>query len=161
MHGKQNKSGFGLVEIIVSIAIVTLVGTFASSAWTQYIKVNTKSNDLSRSAIITSEVSEALVMWRDTSWSSRINPLILNTPYYISWNGSTYATSTTAVSFQGNYSAFFTLSQVRRDGSSNVVSSGGTVDTNTLKATVVVSLLSSSSNPISTSELLLHNVYSN
>jgi prepilin-type N-terminal cleavage/methylation domain-containing protein len=161
MHGKQNKSGFGLVEIIVSIAIVTLIGTFASSAWTQYIKVNTRSNNLSRSAIITSEVSEALIMWRDTSWSTRINSLTKNTPYYVSWNGSAYSTSTTAVAFQGNYAARFTLSQVNRDGSSNVVSSGGTLDANTLKATVVVSLLSSTSTPISTSELLIHNVYSN
>jgi prepilin-type N-terminal cleavage/methylation domain-containing protein len=161
MHGKKNKNGFGLVEIIVSIAIVTLIGTFASSAWTQYIKVNTRSNNLSRSAIITSEVSEALIMWRDTSWSTRINSLTKNTPYYVSWNGSAYATSTTAVAFQGLYAASFTLSQVNRDGSSNVVSSGGTLDANTLKATVVVSLLSSTSTPIATSELLIHNVYSN
>jgi len=127
----------------------------------QYFKMTRVSDDASKAALLTGEAGEVLILFRDITWSGRIAPLTLGTRYYLSWNGSTYATSTIATNFQDNYALSFTMSSVRRDGSSDIVTSGGSIDASTLKATVIVSPLTSTSTIISSSELLIHNVYSN
>jgi type II secretory pathway pseudopilin PulG len=157
----STNKGLGMVEIVVSIAIITLIGTFAVTAWNQYINVTKTSSHLIQAALLTEETGEALIVWRDMGWDSMIEPLTLNTPYYLVWNGSAYATSTSAVALQGNYAARFTLSSVYRDSNSSVVTSGGTVDTDTLKASVVVVSLADPTTPLATSELLIHNIYAN
>ncbi len=152
-----------MVEIIVSAALILVIGGAAVAAWTQYLQVTTRSTNLTKAALLTDEAGEVLVMLRDTSWTSEIASRTLGTTHYLSWGTTSYSLGTTTVPFQSqdNYAVKLIMSAVNRDGSRNVVSSGGTVDTNTRKVQIDVVPITATSTVISTSELLLHNVYSN
>lgn len=158
---KNFQNGYGMVEILVCAGLIVLIGASIVVSWSQFLKMTVRSSDLTKAALLTEEAGEALLLWRDDSYTTKIKPLTLNVPYYLTWNGTAYATSSTPTLFQNNYVVKFTMSSVSRDGSSEIVTSGGTVDTDTLKATIVVIASSSASTTISTSELLIHNVYSN
>ncbi len=158
---RNSQKGFGMVEIIVGAALILVIGGAAVTAWTQYLQVTTRSTDLTKAALLTDEAGEALVMWRDIGWTSEIAARTIGTTYYLSWNGTSYSLGTTAVAFQDGYAVKLIMSAVSRDGSSNVVTSGGTVDANTRKVQINVVPITATSTVISTSELLLHNVYSN
>jgi prepilin-type N-terminal cleavage/methylation domain-containing protein len=161
IFGSHRKSGFSLVEILVSAAIIAVVGVGVTAAWRQYINLTQSSARITQAALLTEEAGEALEFYRDLTWSGYIAPLTLGTPYYLYWNGTGYATSTTEVAVQNNYSVSFVLASVMRDGNSNIVSSAGTGDPNTLKATITVAPLGNLASPYSQSELLIHNVYAN
>ena len=150
-----------IVEVVISIAVIVTVGIASTAVWSSYIKTTRSSGGLAQGGMLTDEAGEALTLLRDQSWKANIAPLTLGSTYYIYWNGTSYSTSTTAVAVQSNYYVKFVLSAVGRDASSNIVASGGTNDPNTLKATLTVVNVNSSTTPIAQSEALLHNVYSN
>jgi Tfp pilus assembly protein PilE len=158
---RHRRSGFSIVEIVVCAAIIAAVGIAVTSAWRQYIALTQASANLTQAALLTEEAGEALELYRDQTWNGYLKPLALNIPYYIYWNGTSYSTSTTAVAVQNNYAVSFSMSVVARDANSNVVSSGGTTDVDTLKATISVAPFGNVSSPYSQSELLIHNVYAN
>jgi Tfp pilus assembly protein PilV len=155
------QKGFGMIEIIVGASLILVIGGAAVTAWSQYLEITQTSITLTRAAIITEEIGEMLVVRRDTGWATQIATYSLDTDYYVSWNGSAYVINTATAAFQGDYAVKFRLSSVNRDANSNVVNSGGTTDTGTLKAQITVASIGSLSTALSTSELLLHNVYSN
>ncbi len=160
LFSKHDK-GFGLVEILIAASIITVVITAASAAWNQYIKLAAASAITVRTALLTEEAGEALQLIRDRSWTSNIAPLINGTAYYLTWNGSNYATTTTPIAFRDQYAIKFMMSAVSRDGSSNIVTSGGSNDTNSRRATIQIVTTSATNTPLASSDLILHNVYSN
>src|SRR6185369_9324074 len=123
----------------------------AAAAWQLYLRISNSSGRTVQAALLLDEGAEAVQLLRDSGWTANIAPLSLNTPYYLYWNGSAYATSTSPVVIQGSYVRTITLAAVSRDASTyNIVSSGGTNDPNTRDVVVSVSLASSSS-PVATS----------
>lgn len=154
-------SGFSIIEIVVACAIIVSLVTAAASAWQIYLRISDSSADRTQAALLTEEAGEALNLFRDTSWSGNISPLPLNTTYYLYWNGTRYATSTTPVTVQSYYTVGLSLAAVSRDGSSNIVSSGGSNDTGTRQATVTITRLGTPNQTLLTSNLYIHNVFQN
>lgn len=153
------EKGFSVVEIVVAAAIIVTVTTAAAGAWQLYLRLASSTGQKDQAALMTEEAGEILRLFRDQSWSGDIAPLANGTTYYLYWNGTQYATST-AVQTQNGLERTVVLSAVSRDaGTFNIVSSGGTVDTNTRMATITVS--PSGGSPLLTSEMLIHNVYAN
>lgn len=161
MFTKTPSKGFSIVEILISASIIVMIGLAGTASWQTYLKLNQRNSALIQSALLTEEAAEALNLLRDQGWSTKILSLPLSTPFYLSWTGSAYATSSSAVALGNNYAVSVTLSSVMRDSNSNIVSSGGTTDPNTLLATITVASMTSTSTPISSSQILIHNVYSN
>ena len=61
------------------------------------------------------------------------------TAYYLTWNGSKWATSTSNVFLDGKFERKVTVANVQRDNTSqDIVLSGGTVDANTKLVTMTV-----------------------
>jgi hypothetical protein len=107
------------------------------------------------------EGAEALRLMRDDGWTTNIASLTVDTPYRLAWNNAWTATTSTAL-IDNYFDRTFTLSSVSRDASSyDIVSSGGTADTNTKKATVSVSWNDGSGTTTKSVELYLYNRFAN
>ena len=153
--------GLSVVEIIVSAAIILTAVTGLAGAWQLYLKVSNLSTEYDIAALLTEEGGEALTVMRDTSWSSNIAPLSLNTPYYLYWNGTTYQATTTQQINQNSYVRTITFSSIYRDTNDNITSSGGTLDANTRDVMITVYPVGNASTTLAQSEMLIHNVYTN
>lgn len=156
--------GFSVIEVIVGAAIVAIVVTAIASAWQFYGRVAGQSVRGSQADLLLEEGAEALQYMRDKGWTANIASLALNTAYYMTWNGSTYTFSVTPTATNGGYARTVKLTAVYRDASDNIAASG-TLDPNTLLATITVyPSLNSSTNASTTilqAQTLIHNVFNN
>lgn len=161
MYSHNWKTGFSVVEIIVASAIIVTLVTAIGGGWQLYLKVTRDGTNYTMASNLSEEGAEAVQLLRDQSWSTNIATLSLNTPYNLYWNGSAYKATTTTQIIQKAFKRTVTFSSVQRDAWDNIVSSGGTVDAKTRKATIDVYLVSTSSTLLLESEMLIHNTYAN
>jgi hypothetical protein len=151
-------SGFGLVEIVVASAIIIIVGVSVTAAWQEYLKLIGKNSQSVQAALIIEEYGEAIHIFRDLSWAN-ISNFSLNNPYYLYWDGTKYATSTSLQIVNGNYSVMATVRPIYRDANSNI-SESGILDNSTRNILLTVS----SADGLQTfmqSEFLIHDIYKN
>lgn len=150
MHRTQMQSGFGLVEIVIGAAIMAVILFASAGYYQQSLKISTATSQKIQADYLVEEGLEAGRMWRDTSWSN-VSGMASGTPYYLSWNGSTWATTTTPSLIDGTFDRYVVASPVSRDAASDqIVLSGGVVDTNTKKITAYVSWYDVARNATST-----------
>ena len=162
MRSSPQKGGLSVVEIVIAAAIIITVVTAAGGAWQLYLRLSNTSIRQSQAAILTEEAAEALRVLRDENWTRNIATLTNGTLYQLSWNGGRYSLDTSQVLLQNQYVRTIALSAVNRDATTfDIVSSGGTTDTNTKKVTISVFTEGATSSPIMQSEMLLHNVQNN
>ena len=153
--------GFSLVEVIVAAAIIVTIVVAGSSAFQLYLKMSGTNGERVQSALLTQEASEAIELFRDQSWNNNIKNLSNDTTYYLHWDGTKYATTTTPVTVNVAYLVSFVTSPINRDGASgNIVTSGGSLDINTRKVTINI-LRAGNSSSIMSSEMLVHNIFTN
>lgn len=138
MFKKSKKQlGFFLIEVVIASALaggilISLLGLVQNT-----VDISKRSLEKTQAGYLLEEGSEALKTIRDAAWSN-ISSLSNGTTYYLSWNGSVWQTSTTP-SMVDSFTRTVVLEAVSRDGSDDIVSSGGTYDdTRTRKATVTV-----------------------
>ncbi len=161
MSSSRYKKGFSVVEIIVASAIIVTVITAIGGGWQLYLKTVRSANEYTMAANLSEEGAEAIQLLRDSGWNTNISPLSLNTNYDLYWNGTTYKATTTPQLIQNKYRRIVNFSSVERDAFDNIVTSGGTVDANTRKATISIYIQSTSTSPTIVSEMLIHNTYAN
>ncbi|MES2314662.1 MAG: hypothetical protein V4524_01865 [Patescibacteria group bacterium] len=160
MSSHRYIGGLSVVEIIVSAAIIAIAVTGIAGAWQLYIKVANLGTQYAQATMLVEEASEALSVMRDTNWTSAINPLSLNTTYYLYWDGTTYSATTTQQVSSGSFVRTIVFSTVTRDVNFDIASSG-TVDLKTRKVVITVYPLGNASTTLAQAQLLLHNVYNN
>lgn len=153
--------GISLVEIvigasIVAVALVVLVNSYALTA--RYALSDTK---VLKSAMLSEEGVEVLKFMRDSGWATNIAPLTNGTTYRFLWNGSKWVSATNAFFIDSRFDRTFVLSAVNRDASNNVVSSGGTFDSGSKKATISVAWREGSATTTKTIEMYLFNIFNN
>ena len=130
--------GFGLVEIVIGSAILATVFLAVSAYYQGSLKVSRTTANLTQASFLLEEGLEVAKMFRDDSWGNISTPAS-GTQYYLSFNGTKWATSTTNVYIDSMFERSLTLNDVYRDVNDDIVSTGGTLDTGTRKATVTVS----------------------
>lgn len=141
---KKSNVGFGLIEIllVVGVGMATFLGI------EQYLNLSL------RATIQDSHQTEALYwaranletarVLRDEDWAKISLPALpLNTPYYFTIAGTSPDkwTAIAGSTVVGKYTVWITTSEVQRDINNDIVSAGGTVDTDTLKINSNVSWL--------------------
>lgn len=139
MFNKQNKqSGFFLIEVVIATALaggilITLLGLVQKT-----VDISKRSVERTQVGYLLEEGVEVVKIIRDTGWAN-ISALTNGTTYYLSWNGTSWQTSTTPNTI-GSFTRTVVLGAVSRDGSDDIVPSGGTYDDpRTRKVTVSVS----------------------
>lgn len=138
------EKGFGLIEIIVVVSIGII--TFLSIENFLNFSLRTAKDDTAQmEAVFLARASlEQARSVRDENWTN-LSSLTLGSNYSFAENALSpvgWMTQSGSVAV-GKYTVWFNLSSVQRDASSDIVTSGGTVDPNTLKVDSYVSWPSS------------------
>lgn len=142
---KPQSKGFGLLEIVVGSAIIS-VSLFVLLGVTRNALILSRETSRSvRASFIMEEGLEAVRILRDTSWSQNINTLSTDTDYYLYFDGQTWVSTTTEQVIDGIFTRKFVLSDVYRDASSDI-KEFGTLDPKTLMVDVDVSWTSANGN---------------
>lgn len=130
------KNGFGLIEVVVGAAVISVAFLGLMSVANLSFKILQKSSNNIKAGFLLEEGAEAVKIIRDSGWDN-ISSLANGTSYYLSFNGATWATSTTPV-YVDNFERKFVLSEVLRDANDDI-SSSGAADPDTKKVTIFVS----------------------
>jgi len=131
-------AGFGLIEIVVGSAVLSLSLLGISFYYQQALSVSQRTAHTVQAAFLMEEGIEVAKFFRDNAWEN-ISNLTAGTPYYLSWTGSTWATSTTNVFVDGLFERTLVAENVYRDSNDDIVPAGaGILDVGTKKITISV-----------------------
>lgn len=131
------KNGFGLIEVIVGVAIISVSFLGLMSVAHLSFKILERSSHNLKAGFLLEEGAEAVKIIRDSGWSN-INSLSNGVNYYLNFNGTTWLTTATPVYVDNIFERKFVLSNVYRDINDDIATSG-TIDTGTKKITISVS----------------------
>ena len=137
---KREKSfsrGFGIIEIVFAVAIITLALFSIIGVASSALVLNRRALSATEASFLIEESIEGLRFMRDKSWSS-VSALSPGTSYYLNFSTTTGYGATTDKSMIGIFERTVTVENVYRDGNDDIVPSG-TLDPGTLKFTVTVS----------------------
>ena len=135
--------GFTVVEIVVSAAIILLVGTVFTSVLTKTTFLSSKALRIVQTNSLLEEGAEVVKIIRENDWNT-ISGYSLNTNYYMDFypynvNENVWMLSTTPNKVDNIFTRTVVFSSVNRDSNDDIVTSGGTLDARTKKVTVTVS----------------------
>ncbi len=126
-----------LLEVLVASSMITLVFLAVGLYYKKVLDVSEDTTRHIQSGFLLEEGIEALKQMRDESWTSTIAAYAPGTTYYFLWNGSKWTAVTTPQKVENLFYRSFVLSDVYRDGSDNIASSG-TLDPGTKKVSIKV-----------------------
>ena len=160
---KQYNQGFSLVEILVSAAIISTILLAIVGVASQSISISHRTVDTYSSSLLLEEGAEAIRTYRDNAWSN-ISGMSTSTTYC-----PTFATSTNTWSFPSAspscaivnsiFTRSLTVGAVNRSStSSNIISSGGTLDAGTKLITVNVTWTEGSASTTKTMQFYKSNI---
>lgn len=137
-HSQKKYRGFGLVEIIIAVAIVSISLFALSNASNLAFTLIDESTRETRASFLLEEGVEAVRILRDSGWSANIAPLTSGTGYYPIFATNWTLASTDPGPIDGIFTRTITLENVLRDGNDDIAPTG-TPDLDTKKVTVSVS----------------------
>lgn len=135
---KPHTRGIALVEILVATSVITGALLVLLASVQKSVELSRQSLERVQAGFLLEEGAEDVKIIRDNGWST-ITALSAASTYYISTPGGADPVLTTTVSKIGAFTRTVTIANVSRDTNSDIVTSGGTVDTGTKKITVTVS----------------------
>ncbi len=157
----KNQKGFSVVEIVIASSILLLVVVSIFSSYAIALVATQKNTAQLQAAFLAEEGIEALKNMRDFGYASYISSLSNGTSYRLAWSNSHWQATTTNTFVDGTFDRTFVLSAVSRDGNHDIVTSGGTVDSNTKKVTVTVAWKDGSATSTKSMEAYVTNIFSN
>ena len=154
--------GVSVVEIIIGASIISATFVVTVGVYSSLMRLSGDALPRIQGAMIADEGVQALRSMRDTSFSSNIGSLTLDTPYYLVWSdaSSSFSATTTPVFVDNNFYRTFTLSNMYRDGNQNIVPSG-TLDVDGRLATVNVSFQKRNGTSTQVSQVYILNTFNN
>lgn len=155
------QKGISIVEIIVAAGILGVVVVGISGAIQIYLKIVYQNTRETQAVILLDETAEALQYLRDVSYSSNFETIDENEEYTIFWNGTGYELGTSPITLPYDMTRTITFEDVVRDGSDQIVESGGSDDPDTKKALITITWPYTDTVKTITSEILIHNTYDN
>lgn len=156
----RHNQGFGLIEIIIGSAIMSVGMLMVVSSYTFYVRYALSNQYNIQVAYILEEGVESMRFLRDTSWSKNIGVLSTTTPYYLAFTGGYWATSTTPQYVDGKFLRSIAVSDVKRDANDKIASSG-TYDPATKLVTVNVSFADRGATTTKTLSAYITDLYAN
>lgn len=132
--------GFGLVEVVVAVTIVTLLIVGFGEVIQTSLRLVQEERARFEATLILDEGVEGMRALRDASWSRNIASLTTGIPHYLTAT-TTWGIWTASQSYiAGRYERTIQLDSVNREsGTDRIVETGGYVDAGTKKLTITVS----------------------
>ncbi|MDD5050303.1 MAG: hypothetical protein PHV93_00995 [Candidatus Pacebacteria bacterium] len=138
MNYRAIKKGITVVEVLVGASIFLVVLLGLSTALNLIIRASLQNTAKIQGTFLAEEGLEAVRVLRDQGWNANIQSLLSGTDYYLTFNGSTFQSTTTPLSVESTFLRTFRLSDVYRNASQDIAGSG-TLDPKTKLITVSVS----------------------
>ncbi len=159
----NRSKGLSLVEVLVAAAIIMTSVVAVIGAYGGLTSLSIKNTARVQSAMLLEEGAEAVKMMRDSSWSQNIATRTNGTAYGLVWGSTTGWRATSTVPLvDGFFYRTVTFSAVSRDNTTfNPVTSGGTVDSGTRKATVAVAWWDGTATTTKSIEMYIYNRFNN
>ena len=134
---RSTTKGFGLIEIVIAAAIIGMAIVSLSYVLVLSNRLNQRASNEIRANFITEEGIEAMRFLRDKGWTSNFGSLSTSADYYVVLDTTTGKWATTTANpglLDGLFNRAIKVESVNRDESTDdIVLTGGTVDSNTLK----------------------------
>ncbi|MCF7865546.1 MAG: hypothetical protein K9M11_03500 [Candidatus Pacebacteria bacterium] len=165
---KKNKThkiqGVSVVEVLVASAIIMTSVISILGVYSGLTSISLRNTSKVQAGMLLDEGAEALRFMRDVSWNTNIGPLVNGTTYWLYWDYSTstygWRATTTQNLIDDQFDRSIVLASVNRDATTyNIVSSGGTLDTGTRKATITTSWFDKTSTSSKSIVMYLYNTY--
>ena len=131
------KNGFGIIEVVIGTAIITVTFLAFTSFYRQALLMSEKTTVMAQSNMLLVEGIEVVKLMRDKGWDANIATLATSTPYYIIFNGGDWQISTVSTPVDTIYTRWFVLEDVFRDANDDIKATG-TYSSSTKKVTVTV-----------------------
>lgn len=156
------RKGMTLVEVVVGVAILSVFFLVLADVFNLYLSTSLTAQKSVKATFLAEEGIEAVKFMRKVSWDNRITTLSSNTPFYVFWHNNTwYNTTDITGTYIDGYERSLMFSDVNRDASYNIVSSGGTLDPNTRELVVTVSWKNNNATTTKTLKTYIMNLYDN
>lgn len=155
----KNTQGFGLIEIIIGGAIISLGVLAIVNSFNIYTRYALSNKHTIQTAYLLEEGVEVMRFFRDNGWTTNITPLSTTTTYYLLFGGGSWATTTTQQYIDGRFLRSITISDVRRNSNDDIDPSG-TYDPYTKLITVIVAYGDRSATTTKTLSTYISNIYS-
>ncbi|MGB2580723.1 MAG: hypothetical protein WBC83_03435 [Minisyncoccia bacterium] len=121
---KNSTSGFGLIEMIIGSAVLSVSLLGISNFFQSTLRTSGITQSLVQGDYLLEEGMETMKLFRDTSYADYFKNMSTTTTYYLTWNGTTWATTTANTFVDGKFERKFTLTDVKRDANSDISTSG-------------------------------------
>lgn len=157
---KRDK-GLTLVEVLVAASIILTFLLALFTVHNYYLKIAFSNKNFIKGGELAEEGLEITRFLRDSSWETNIASRTLNTDYYLNFEGGLWQATVTPSVIDGIYYRVIRFSAVSRDISSNIVTSGGTIDPNTLLAVSIVSWFNGSATSTKSISTYITNIFEN
>lgn len=133
---KPPEKGFGIIEIVVAVTIISIALFAISQTAAIYLKQIIQTKNSLKAAYYAEEALEAARSARDQTWA---NISTAGTKYPVISSGKWTLSATNPGFLEDKFSRSIAVSDVSRDGSDNITTSGGTNDPDTKKITATIS----------------------
>jgi Tfp pilus assembly protein PilV len=130
---KNLQSGISLIEIIIAIAVFTMIVMGTMSVVLGSFSMSRQAEEGSKAGLLAQEGMEAVNSLKNQNWNN-----VTNGAHGITKTGGTWTFTGTSDTTE-KYTRVITVSDVFRDGSGNIVTLGGTIAPETKKVSVIVS----------------------
>ena len=159
MKKNHHNKGFGLAEIVVGSALISLVLFGLSFAFQASLRLSRETGQRIQAQFLAEEGLEAARIIRDQSWAG-IGVLSTTTIYYLDFAGGSWGATTSSSMIEGMFERRLLVEDVFRDANDDIASSG-TYDPNIKKIRVVVSWAVGQASSTSEVATYLTNIFDN
>ena len=129
--------GFGLIEIVVGVSIISLALMGTVFLGGSYEKLSRSTLAAVKAEFLLEEGVEGLRSMRDTGWQN-IAWLVSGASYFIDFNNGVYVATTSPQIIDGVYTRTVTVASVYRDSNFRIVSNGESLDNETKDVTISI-----------------------
>lgn len=156
----QKKRGFGLVEMLVGATVLSVSLLGISSFFQKTLEVSSITQSAVQGDYLLEEGVEAIKLFRDAGYANNIAKLSTTTPTYLTWNGTSWATSSANVFIDGRFERKIMVNEVLRNASEDI-SETGTLDPQTRLVAVSVAWNVKGATTTRTIQTYITNIFNN
>jgi len=165
MFSRKNiflSKGLSLVEVVIATSIILVFFMALVGVYNTYIQRVRANIDTVKAIYLTEEGIEAVKFLRDSGWTANITPLTIGSNYYLNFSGGMWKTTTSNIYTDGVFERKLVFQNASRDPvTSDIVTSGGTVDNNLRLVTVSVSWLNHGATTTKSISTYITNLFTN
>lgn len=151
--------GLTLVEVLIAASIILVFLLALFGVHNLYLKTAFSNGEVIKAAGLAEEGLEAMRFLRNSSWDTNIASLALDTDYNLVFDAGSWQAVTSNILIDNLFERKVRLSAVYRDASGEIVSSGGTLDPDTVLVVSTVSWPSGGATTTKTISTYLTNIF--